>query len=118
MNDPNYAGFWHRFSACLIDIFLIILSANIINKIVIGFQLSSGTGGLLLFILYIVLPWLYFTIMESSTRQATYGKKAVGVTVTTLGIERISFGRANVCLWGKLISSLIVSRFHSRWNDK
>lgn len=45
-------------------------------------------------ILSIVITWLYFALMESSTKQATLGKMACGIVVTDMNGKRISFGRA------------------------
>jgi hypothetical protein len=39
-------------------------------------------------------PWLYAALFESSAMQATPGKKAIGLKVTDLQGNRISFGRA------------------------
>jgi uncharacterized RDD family membrane protein YckC len=55
-----------------------------------------------------ILPWLYWAIMESSSRQATLGKMALGIVVTDLEGHRISFGKATGRYFGKLISLLIL----------
>lgn len=39
--------------------------------------------------------WLYHAILESSERQGTIGKRTMGLIVTDLNGERISFGRAS-----------------------
>jgi len=44
--------------------------------------------------------------MESSSRQATLGKMAVGIIVTDLEGNKISFGRATARHWAKVISGL------------
>jgi uncharacterized RDD family membrane protein YckC len=54
----------------------------------------------------IILSWLYFTIFESSSLQATPGKMALGIIVTDLSGNRISFARANGRYWGKILSGL------------
>jgi hypothetical protein len=59
-------------------------------------------------LLGITLNWLYFTISESTARQATIGKRAIGIVVTDLAGHRISFGRANGRYWGKIISAIIL----------
>ena len=41
-----------------------------------------------------LLHWAYYSLLESSTWQATLGKKALGLEVTDLNGARISFGRA------------------------
>ena len=52
--------------------------------------------------------WLYFTLLESSLKQATLGKLALGIIVTDLNIKRISFGIANGRYWGKIVSAIIL----------
>ena len=39
----------------------------------------------------IIVGWLYYTILESSKLQATIGKMALGLVVTDLAGNRISF---------------------------
>jgi uncharacterized RDD family membrane protein YckC len=51
---------------------------------------------------------LYFAIMESSSIQATVGKLAVGVVVTDLNGERISFLRATGRYFAKILSAMIL----------
>lgn len=55
-----------------------------------------------------VLYWLYFAIMESSSKQATLGKMALGIRVTDMEGNRISFLRATGRYWGKIISGLTI----------
>lgn len=43
---------------------------------------------------YVVLGGLYFSLMESSPRQATLGKRLIGIKVTDTQGRRIGFGRA------------------------
>ena len=56
--------------------------------------------------LVVIGAWLYYAIMESSKPQATIGKMALGTKVTTLGGERIGFGRASGRYFGKIVSGL------------
>jgi uncharacterized RDD family membrane protein YckC len=46
--------------------------------------------------------------MESSSKQATLGKMALGIIVTDLAGNRISFGKASARFWGKLVATLIL----------
>jgi uncharacterized RDD family membrane protein YckC len=55
-----------------------------------------------------VLNWLYYALLESSTWQATLGKKALGLEVTDVEGRRISFGRASGRFFAKIISALIL----------
>jgi len=51
-----------------------------------------------------VVVWIYYAAMESSSLQATLGKKALGLKVTDLQGARVGFLRASGRYWGKLIS--------------
>ena len=51
---------------------------------------------------------IYFAFMESSARQATLGKQALGIIVTDLNGNRIYFGKATARYFGKFISGLIL----------
>lgn len=60
-------------------------------------------------LLALVLQWLYFALMESSKNQATLGKMIVGIIVTDLYGNRISFGKASGRFFGKILSGLILN---------
>ncbi len=59
-------------------------------------------------IVCVAATWLYYAIMESSSKQATFGKLICGLKVTDLNGERISFMRATGRHFGKIISSMIL----------
>jgi uncharacterized RDD family membrane protein YckC len=121
----GYAGFWLRFVAVIIDGILLYFVRKILFM---PFGLGMGMRGMFHgrppqnindFIPYIglfirvaivssIIQWLYFSIMESSSWQATLGKKALGLTVTDLEGRRISFGRATGRYFAKIISTLIL----------
>lgn len=64
----------------------------------------SVLAGIVVF--FAVVQWLYFALMESSRRQATFGKLAVGLKVTDLKGRPISFWRASGRYAAKLLSLL------------
>ena len=95
----EYAGFFERFLAVLID--AVILSViNAVMRMVLG-GLVSGLLGLVIGIAYEV----YFL---SSAKQATIGKQAMGIIVTDLNGGRIDPGKAALRWVGKIISCLIL----------
>jgi uncharacterized RDD family membrane protein YckC len=55
-------------------------------------------------LLVLVIRWAYFAYMESSPRQATFGKAALGLMVIDEGGHRISFARATGRWLAKLLS--------------
>lgn len=54
------------------------------------------------------IKWLYYALMESSSKQATIGKLALGLRVTDLNLHPIDFGRATGRYFGKIISGLLL----------
>ncbi|MCF7221568.1 RDD family protein [Marilutibacter chinensis] len=107
-----YAGFWKRFAALAIDNFLIGIAYYaliIVAMIALGIgagafgDLDAGSGaamggfiGLMavIYLAYPVLSALYYVSFESSSKQATLGKMAVGIKVTDDTGHRLSRGRA------------------------
>ena len=55
-----------------------------------------------------VITWLYFAIMESSAAKATLGKLALGIIVTDIRGNKISFMKATGRYFGKIISGFIL----------
>ena len=58
-------------------------------------------------LIFLGLQWLYFAGMESSERQATFGKAAMSLRVTDLEGRRLSFGHATGRFFAKIVSGLI-----------
>ncbi len=104
-----YAGFWLRVVAAIIDglilgvpfafiTFLLIVSAlpfiaqSRDPMTIIATMLPRI---MFLAIIYIVGTWLYWSLMESSSWQATLGKKALGLQVTDMAGSRPTFGRTS-----------------------
>jgi len=123
----EYAGFWPRFLAWLIDNVVLGLGVGLI---LIPLIFLTGLGGFIgefhlkedmndadIFILVgflflvatasLVLTWLYHALMESSEWQATVGKKALGLVVTDMAGHRVSFGRATGRHFGKIVTNLV-----------
>lgn len=125
VRDFEYAGFWMRFAAAFIDNILLSCLSGMVGLlvgIVIGVALVVGNNGnpnavnepsaqLLLnavgYVIGIVISWLYFASMESSAKQATLGKMALGLKVCDLNGRRISFAQATGRYFGKILSGLI-----------
>ena len=87
-----YAGFWRRAGAYVIDYLLVAFVFTIFGRAFTG-PSHPTTGGLASLAL-LIAGCLYYVLLESSSMQATLGKRAVGIKVTDLHGERIDFGRA------------------------
>jgi uncharacterized RDD family membrane protein YckC/Tfp pilus assembly protein PilE len=113
----GYAGFWLRLVAYVIDAFVVGLVAgfagSFIGGIAGGVVGASGAApesvgaivGLVGALVAFVLGWLYFAILESSGKQATLGKMALGIAVTDGEGRPIGFGRATGRYFAKLLSA-------------
>jgi uncharacterized RDD family membrane protein YckC/Tfp pilus assembly major pilin PilA len=99
-----YAGFWKRAGAYIIDYIIVAFVGRVFA---LGFAgpAHPSTAPLFMF-LYLIAACLYYALFESSQMQATPGKRAVGLKVTDLQGEQISFGRALGRLLGHLVSFL------------
>jgi len=101
----EYSGFWRRFVAYVIDN---ILLSVIFWLLVVVLGGIAGDGGVIGAYTLAAIVWLgYYAAMESSSHQATVGKIALGIQVTDLEGNRISFGRALGRNLAKIISVLI-----------
>jgi uncharacterized RDD family membrane protein YckC len=91
-----YAGFWRRWRACCVDSVVLVGVSIVANLVLLSFGPSdAGTMGTLV-VLAIVLvgSTFYDPLMTSGRGRGTVGKRAVGVVVTDVHGNRISFGRA------------------------
>lgn len=108
----QYAGFWRRFIAFWLDIFVfgsIELFVAYARGIPLNTQqpadpIQAAKGLLISAFIY----WLYWAILESSPWQATIGKRAMDIYVTDLQGRRLSFAKATGRYFGKTISFLIL----------
>ena len=113
METVVYAGFWLRVVASIVDGFVtggIGLVLGFAMGIIIAMMPENSRAGLLALtqLIAIVIGIVYFAGMESSASQATLGKMAVGIKVTDLNGERISFLNAVGRYLGKFVSAIIL----------
>ncbi|MFH0733079.1 MAG: RDD family protein [bacterium] len=64
---------------------------------------------LILILIAVVVSWLYSALMESSSKKATLGKMALGLIVTDMQGDRITFARASGRFFAKILSGLILN---------
>jgi uncharacterized RDD family membrane protein YckC len=123
-----YGGFWLRLVAYFIDGLILGIPFMLVVIVLIfmfgGFGLmmrrravdpnaAAAIAGpmvlvfLFMMLVFLGLNWLYFAGMESSERQATFGKAAMSLQVTDLDGRRLSFGHATGRFFSKIITGLI-----------
>jgi uncharacterized RDD family membrane protein YckC len=122
----TYAGFWKRFAAHLIDSIIMSVAGFLAilpilgliglgvgsamsgdSESMIGFIIAAIGAYLMAILALMVASWLYYALMETSVNQGTLGKMALGIKVTDLNGNRISFGKATGRYFGKILSSMI-----------
>jgi uncharacterized RDD family membrane protein YckC len=115
MSELKYAGFWRRFAAYMIDGVVIAFALGTLTDVWWSLLIAQYDYDEVQKILAIAVPlmsiplaWTYYSGMESSPLQATIGKLAVGIYVTDLQGQRISFGRATGRFFGKILSGAIL----------
>jgi len=107
----QYAGFWKRTLASIIDSVITSTGSILILLLLILLCNSEKQYSIALtiwYILAVVIVWLYYTLMESSSYQGTVGKIFLGIKVTDLNGHKIGFGRATGRHFGKIISAIIL----------
>ena len=127
----DYAGFWKRVAAYILDAIILYIPSLLIQKIMGGdaaeaamkqAQLSAPNDPHLMLtafsqyydtmlpavLIITVMTWLYFAFCESSAWQATIGKLALGIRVTDMQGARISLPRAFGRYPAKYLSAFIL----------
>ncbi len=114
-SGATYAGFWVRFFAAVIDGIIIgVVNLTILIPLMLVMGLSGNPERLQLvstlfsYLIAVPMAWLYEALMTSSAKQATVGKIALGLRVTDLHGNRISFARASGRHFSKYVSQLIL----------
>ncbi len=134
-----YASFGERFAALFLDVLLMMLiifpSVFILGGVIglAGAIVEMPTDGRRLvakitgIAFSVLVRWFYFAGCESSVWQGTVGKKILGIRVTDMFGNRISFGRATVRFFGRILStvclglgfwSVLWDQYSQGWHDK
>ncbi|MCE2440984.1 MAG: RDD family protein [Candidatus Latescibacteria bacterium] len=116
-----YAGFWKRFAAVWIDslitsvistilgilyVFLYILPKALSADAENVAEMNAEFQGYWI-VINLAIAWIYYSVFESSSKQGTLGKLAVGIKVTDMHGNRIKVGIAFGRNFTKLFSMMI-----------
>lgn len=103
----DYAGFWRRLLAYLIDIVVLgtlqgTLAAGVLliapDDLRAAANVAPVAGA---------IAWAYYALLESSPARGTLGKIALNLFVGDLHGDPITFWRASARYWLKILSSLL-----------
>jgi uncharacterized RDD family membrane protein YckC len=95
----SYASRLQRLGAWLIE--LVVVAALLLVGLILGG--SSYFAG---FVIALTAIWLYFAALESSSVQSTLSGRILGLRVTDLDGEPISFNRATVRHFAMYLSAV------------
>ena len=117
----GYGSFLRRLAAALIDGILLSVVSQILQSVTgIGTRVQehiaedpSDMSGLIsiagpIWGVGFVIQLVYFAYFESSEKQATFGKMALGLVVTDMNGDRITFGKAAIRYLSKIVSGIIL----------
>ena len=114
----NSAPFWKRFIAITIDIVLLnflLLLLSIGMGFVLGGMMQDKE--LMLSSVEYLAPvgvltfWLYFALQESSSKQATLGKRLMGIYVASTDKAQLTFLQASIRHFSKYLSTIFFIGF-------
>jgi len=134
MSEIQYAGFWRRVVATILDQIILAVARAIIYGVIVLIvyaalhvadikEFNTPTIivlGCSLFFIDIWLVWIYFALMESSSLMATLGKLAMGMRVLSSERNQLTFERATVRYFAKILSraTLLVGYILSAFSSK
>jgi len=96
----QYAPYWRRTVAVLIDLTIVVVAAKALEFLLPGRSWVAENVGAVLFV-------LYYSALESSSEQATVGKRIMGIIVCGSDGRRLSFPRAAIRTLAKVLSLAI-----------
>jgi uncharacterized RDD family membrane protein YckC len=111
-----FAGFWRRAAAYAVDSVLLglamaavvgaLLPVEVLQRLVRAEPSAPSADWEWFFWISLLGAWLYFALLESSAWQATPGKRLLGLKVTDLEGQPITFARASARYFGRILSGL------------
>lgn len=110
VSSMQYAGFWRRAASLLLDsVFVSLLTIPVaIAGVALADVIGSGVAVALMYAISIGIVWLYYAMQESGPNQATWGKRIMGLVVSDMQGQRLSFGRAAGRHLGRFFSILLL----------
>jgi uncharacterized RDD family membrane protein YckC len=97
--DVAYASWLSRVGAYLLDTLILLIPLGIILGIIFAVDPDDSSGAWIVlglaYVITLVLPFVYFTVLQGNERGQTYGKRAAGIRVVSEQTgESIGYGRA------------------------
>ena len=115
----RYGGFWIRTVAAIIDGIILLVAGTIVSRFIVpppvhpaepqfktlgevyGYMnaVIAATTPTQMVIFWAALYWVYFAFQEASPAQATLGKRALGLRVSSVEGGRLDLAKATLRTW-------------------
>ncbi len=96
----NYAGFWRRFAAVVIDGIILWIPSLVLGVVVSGQGIALGGG--------IILGFLYRPFFDSSALKGTPGKALMNIEIRSEAGNTLTFKQAVIRFFSSYLSGLIL----------
>ena len=101
--ELRYAGFWARVAALIVDNAIVTIFGLVL---IAGASFAGDAAALVAMAVYFLVALLYWPLLECSARQATFGKRLLGIQVTDMEGGRLWFVRSLLRNLAKIVSSI------------
>jgi uncharacterized RDD family membrane protein YckC len=126
--DVTYASWGSRVGAYLIDTVILLIPLAVILGVVFAIDPEDSSAAWavlgLTYLITVLLPFAYFTVLHGNERGQTYGKRAVGIRVVSeqhggsIGYGR-AFGRyAITAVFGFFFIPIVLDYLWPLWDSK
>jgi uncharacterized RDD family membrane protein YckC len=126
--DVAYASWLSRVGAYLLDTLILLIPLGIILGVIFAIDPADSSGAWavlgIAYLITLVLPFVYFTVLHGNERGATYGKRAVGIRVVgeqsgaSIGYGR-AFGRYGIMVvFGLFFIPIVLDYLWPLWDSK
>jgi uncharacterized RDD family membrane protein YckC len=102
----GYARLFTRFAAGCVDFIVLYILSSILIAVILDIGNSEGLIPACGDLLVVLNGWIYYSVLLSSSWQATLGMKVLKIKITDKTGGRISFGCASVRYFVSLLSAL------------
>lgn len=114
--DIRYAGFWIRVVAFIVDTIIVVIPGIAVQILLeyiyfendLSYSPIAPVISISTLVIWNISVFVYFALMESSSRQRTLGKALVGLRVGDVDGRQLTFARALGKSLSKIISGSIL----------
>lgn len=100
------ASLWERAVAMIIDTLISFVLIFVATFLIIAVEDGEEPNDSIMTAIFLVVPWLYYALLEGGPMGATLGKRALGLVVTDRFGDRIDVLKASLRYFSKIVIPL------------